>query len=1169
MTFARLSIERKLTLIIVLTTAAALGLASSVLIVRHAHLARVKMIRDLETVAGIIGNNSQAALSFADASDAADVLASLRDMSAIRAACLYQPDGRILAEYRAPPLPATFAFPPPGAAGFQMAGDELLLFRQVLQDGNAVGTLYLNADLAPMRQTVARQILWAAVMTLASILLASLLASRLQRGIIGQIDRVVKMADAIAEGDLPPRLPVTTGDEIGALQNSFNQMVDTARDIVRQAQTLARGDYSITIRPRSGKDELSMALIQMTEALKSYHEQSEKLNWIKTGLSEVNDRMRGEQELPALLNNILSSLAGYLDGQVGALYLASGESRLRLAAGFALAADAAGKEYPVGEGVVGQAALERRLFVLSELPREELMIHSGLSQIRPAAIAVVPLVREREVVGVLALGKTSPFQPDQLELLKLGGESIAIAIHTAQARARLNELLNETQRQSQILKEQQAVLHKANADLEEHNVLLEKQKQEIHRKNTELEEARLDLERKAREIEQASQYKSDFLANVSHELRTPLNSLLILSRLLGENKEGNLTPKQIEFARTINKSGSDLLTLINDILDLSKVEAGKLEIAIDDVNLGETVSSLEGIFRPIADQKHLTFEIARDDGAPQRLRTDAHRLAQILRNLLSNAFKFTHQGSVGLRIVKAQAEEWPGGAPAVAFTVRDSGIGIPKEKQSVIFNAFEQADGTTSREYGGTGLGLAISRELARRLGGDITVTSEPGRGSAFTLYLPSAAAALPAPPAAVPPASAAQPARAMEDDRVRIRPGDRVLLVVEDDPRFAGIVMDFARARGFVCLAAANGQEGLRLADELQPSGIILDVMLPVLDGHEVLRRLKESPRTRHIPVHVISALDQDQQMMREGAVGFLTKPVSPAQLESALARIERILSRTRKTLLVVEDDEAEARSIANPIDHDRVRVEISHTGARALELLAREPFDCIVVDLGLGDMSGFTLLERIVQDKNGRYAPIIVHTGKDLTREEEGRLRRYAESVIIKGEHSPERLLEKVTLFLHVPPAGAAAAPAPEPGAASPAPTAARGAGGSLKNRRVLIVDDDMRNAYSLSAVLDQEGVVSDVAVDGRKALAKLAAQPDVDAILMDMTMPVMDGYEAIREIRKMERFRGTPIVALTARAMTGDREKCLAAGATDYLPKPLDVDRLLGKLQDLLER
>ncbi len=1160
---ANLSIKRKLTLIIVLTTACALGLASSILITRSARLARAQMIEDLGTVADIIGNNSQAALSFQDATDAAGVLAALHNKPIIQAACLYQPDGHILADYRGPLLAPAFRFPPLEAVGHRIQATELEMFRPVVQDQDTVGYVYLNADLSPMQRATRRYILWALLITLTSMLLANLLAHRLQRGLISQINEVVRMADTIAEGDLPPRLAVTTGDEIGALKRSFNQMADTAREMVRQAQTLAQGDYSILVRPRSPKDALGEALIKMTQALKAYHEQSEKLNWIKTNLSELNDRMRGEQELPVLLERILSSLAISLEAQVGALYLATPDGHLRLSGGFALAEDRAGQVFAPGEGVIGQVAHERRPLLLRGLQHPDLVIHAGLARIQPASLAVIPLVREQEVIGVLELGKIAAFTEDQMELLNLGGASIAIAIHSAQARARLKELLDQTRRQSQILQEQQAVLHRANAELEERNVLLEKQKQEIHRQNTELESARLDLERKARELEVASQYKSDFLANVSHELRTPLNSLLILSRLLADNKGGNLTPKQVDFARTINKSGSDLLTLINDILDLSKVEAGKLEITREDTRLAEVVANLESIFRPLAEQKRLSFTSTMEAGLPATLCTDSHRLAQILRNLLSNAFKFTHQGSVTLRVFKAARGPGAGQDGTVGFAVHDSGIGIPKEKQALIFNAFQQADGTTSREYGGTGLGLAISRELAVRLGGDIVLDSEPGQGSTFTLYLPLAAQ-VPSSPAPPPPAPTRMVTPALPDDRAQVTPGQRSLLVIEDDPAFASIVMEFARARGFACLAASNGEDGLRLAEQFEPSGIILDIMLPGLEGREVLHRLKSSTCTRHIPVQLISALDRDAHLIRQGAIGFLTKPVTQEQMESALARIEGIIANPQKTLLVVEDDETEARGITRLLNGPRIRVRISPTGQDALQVLEQEHVDGIVLDLNLAERSGWTLLERIVEHKKDRFMPVIVHTSRALNREEESRLRTLAECVIIKGEHSPDLLREKALLYLHVP-----AAPAP----ASPTP-AAKGTGsalvsrGTLKGRRVLIVDDDMRNAYSLCAILEQEGLQYELASDGRKALAKLAVQPEVDAILMDIMMPGMDGYEATREIRNMKGFQQLPIIALTAKAMAGDREKCLAAGATDYLPKPVDVDRLLNLLQELIK-
>ncbi|MBU0678851.1 MAG: GAF domain-containing protein, partial [Verrucomicrobia bacterium] len=738
MKFKDLSIERKLTLIITVSTALALVIASSILITRSAHTAYEQMIEDLATLADIIGNTSKAALSFRDATDAEDILGSLRGKSTITAACLYDANNRIFAIYSNQNVNRAFEPPLPQQDGYRIDKGRIIMFRQVRQNEEILGTLYLEAQLLPLQEAIRRNILQAILITIGSILLASLLASRLQHLILRQINRVVQMANAIARGELPEHLPVGSNDEIGELQQSFNQMIDTTRDVVRQTQTLAHGDYSITIEPRSENDELSLALIKMTEALKAFHEESRKQNWIKTGLGELYDRMRGEQKLEDLLNNILSSLAEYLDVQVGALFLADEEKNLQVAAGYAYSRERhADRVFQFGEGLVGQAAKEKKLISAKDETGTHFVIKSGLVDTMPRHVVVLPLIREDEVIGVLELGTSGDFNRNDLELLELAGGAIAIAIYSAQSRMRLNALLERTQEQSEKLREQQRALQKTNEELEERTDLLEQQKQEIHRSNHDLETARMDLERKARELATASQYKSEFLANMSHELRTPLNSLLILSRLLIENREGNLTDKQIEFAKTINKSGADLLSLINDILDLSKVEAGKLDFFVDTVAVTDICASMQGMFHHVAEERGVDFHVVIEDEAPRSIRTDPQRVSQILRNLLSNAFKFTPQGAVSLRVHVPSPTEFPGAEGSIAFAVVDSGIGIAADKQEDIFHAFQQADGTTSREYGGTGLGLSISRELAVRLGGNIGLESSEGSGSTFTLYLP------------------------------------------------------------------------------------------------------------------------------------------------------------------------------------------------------------------------------------------------------------------------------------------------------------------------------------------------------------------------------------------------------------------------------------------------
>ncbi len=1144
------SIRSQFTLTIAFTAALAIGAASAVMIARSAWQARAQLIEDLDTLAAVIGNNSSAALSFNDATDAAEVLSSLRDKSIVRMAALYTEDGSVLNIYRrADVADALSERPQPGPA-HRADGDVLHLHRPVMIDGKPIGAVYLNADLHPLRAATIRQIAWASLTAIAAILLAIYMAARLQRGMLGQIEQLVRMAHGIAEGNLPPRIAgFSEMQEIAALQHSFNLMVDTSRRIVRQAQSLARGDYAIDITVRSDQDELSHALIKMTESLKAYHEESENRNWIKTRLSELNDRMRGDPELHALLEQVLSSVALAVEASRAAVYLVAPDRSLTPAAGFALPPEASGRSYAWGQGLIGQAAAESRPIWIQTDDTREFTIDAGLCHARPAEIAAIPLLREQQVVAVLALARATPFRPMHREYLQLAAPAIAIAIYSAQARARLNELLEETRRQSRALQEQQAALHRTNLELEERTVLLEKQKQEIHRQNVELEAARLDLERKARELEQASRYKSEFIANVSHELRTPLNSLLILSQLLAENKERTLTPKQVEFARTIHRSGSSLLAIINDILDLSKVEAGHLNISDEPCNLAALLSELEATMRPMIDPEQVDLTCVQEPGTPERIQTDPHRLAQILRNLLSNAIKFTPSGRIELRVRAVPADPHSDAPPMLAFAVRDTGIGIPADQQHAIFEAFRQADGSTSRKFGGTGLGLTISRELARRMGGDIDLESEPGKGSTFTLHIPLRLPSQEEAP--VPPISSAV-------EHVRAEPasrhsGSRSILLIGADDALAAQIGQTADAQGYALVRASTGEDGIRRARLDAFDGILMEVTLSDMTGQELLHRLKLSNATRHIPVQVIGLSEADPEFMREGAVGFLKQPISTDAIEAALRRFAQIADRPVKELLLIEDDIDTARAISNLINDPRVRVHMTPSGHRAIELLDEQPFDCIVADLGLADMSGADLLHCIALHQNGQYTPIIVHTGQTLTREQEARLREFAGSIIIKGEHAPARLLEKIRLFLHLPPLDGARRPEAEP-TTHPLDREA------LRGRRILLVEDDMRSAYSLSAALESAGARVNVFADATRALEALNAGELPDVLLIDVQLPGMNGFELLTQIRAKSTFDRVPIWMLSAHAGPDERARCLDAGARDLLQKPIEVNRLI---------
>jgi len=919
--------------------------------------------------------------------------------------------------------------------------------------------------------------------------------------------------------------------------------------------------------------------------------------WQIAGLAQLNDRMRGEQDIPTLANNVIQHLCEYLNAQVGTLYLLE-DDVLKLVGTYAYShTRTPPPRLDLGESLVGQAALEKKPLRLTNVP-PDYFISSSLGQITPRNIFVVPFTYEDHTIGVIELGTLTDFSPDQSSFLNKAMENVAVAFVTAQARARVNDLLAQTQRQAEELQAQEEELRAANeqleaktkslqasevrlrtanAELEEKAAALQEQRALLDRQNRELKIAQLELQRKAEELALASKYKSEFLSNMSHELRTPLNSILILASMLAKNEHGNLTPDQIEAAQIIYAGGTDLLNLINDILDLSKVEAGRMEFRLAPMPVQRLIDVMRAQFTPLAEKKHLDFQITLADDAPTTIVTDQQRLEQIIKNLLSNAIKFTDEGFVRLSIYRPGPDvdlSQSGLDPArvIAFSVADSGIGMSPEQQKIVFEAFRQADGSISRQYGGTGLGLTISRELATRLGGQITLVSELGKGSTFTLYLPIEAQ-LPGephttnqpPPAArltsTPIIAASPPAQALPDDRDAIQMGDRILLIIEDDPAFAKIVYDYAHKKSWRCLLAADGETGLQLVNQYKPHAIVLDINLPGMSGWEVLDTLKTDSDTRHIPVHIISVSDQDLTAYKRGAMGFLSKPVSPQDLERAFQNIEEFIARKIKSLLLVEDDENLRKSIIKLLEGSDVSIRETGLGQTALDLLVAQHFDCMILDLNLPDMSGFELLSRLDADDRIPKCPVIVYTGKALSEEENRQLLQYADSVIVKGVKSPERLLDETALFLH-----RVVADMPEDKQRTIRRLHDREA--ALSGKHILIVDDDARNAFALSRLLADKGLQVHIAPNGPKALEILNKTP-IDLVLMDIMLPDMDGYEVTRRIRAQARFHQLPILALTAKAMKGDREKCIAAGANDYLPKPVDADRLFSMLRVWLSK
>jgi CheY-like chemotaxis protein len=918
--------------------------------------------------------------------------------------------------------------------------------------------------------------------------------------------------------------------------------------------------------------------------------------WLQAGQVGLSEAMMGDKSVEQLADSILAYLARYLGVQAGALFNSEADHYVR-AATLGVPADAIiPARFGPKEGLLGQVAAEGRPTVIRDVPKGYLTIGSALGQDTPKHLVIVPAHADDVVNAVIELGFLHAIDDGILDLLDQTAAAIGIALRSARFRTQLQDALQETQRQSEELQVQSEELRVSNEELEEQGralkesqVRLEQQQVELEQTNSQLEEQaqtletqRDDLERtgaavelKARELEQASQYKTDFLANMSHELRTPLNSLLILSKLLGDNPEGNLSDDQVKFARTIQSSGNDLLTLINDILDLSKIEAGHLQIQPASVPLQRLAADIRQIFQPVADEHKLAFEISLPDEGPTAVETDRQRLEQILKNLLSNAFKFTERGSVRLAIA-------PAGADRLAFTVIDTGIGVSAEQQASIFDAFRQADGTISRKYGGTGLGLSISRELARLLGGAITLESQPGKGSSFTVTIPLSydpaqvpprdpRASLPSEPIAEAPSAAPKPKRAravrpLQDDRDTLTDARRLLLVVEDDDSFAAIVRDLSHEMGFQCIVAGSAEEALSLAKEHKPSAVVLDVGLPDQSGLTVLDRLKRDNLTRHIPIHVISGSDHSQTAMSLGAVGHLLKPVKREDLAGVLQGLEFKLTNTSRRVLIVEDDEVQRDAVGKLLASADVETLGVGTAAECLEALQRQTFDCMVLDLSLPDASGFSLLETLSGGDHA-FPPVIVYTGHDLSADDEQRLRRYSNSIIIKGAKSPERLLDEVSLFLHQ-------VVAELPPEQQKMIQQARNRDAVLEGRRILIVEDDVRNVYSLTSVLEPRGAVVQIARNGQEAIDAVAASAQdpshtIDLVLMDVMMPVMDGLVATRQIRSDPHWAKLPIVMLTAKAMPDDQERCLEAGANDYMAKPIDVDKLLSLVRVWMPR
>jgi HAMP domain-containing protein/CheY-like chemotaxis protein/signal transduction histidine kinase len=1052
-----------------------------------------------------------------------------------------------------------------------------------------------------------------------------------------QVRGIVKVVTAVADGDLKQNLTVRSKGEVAALAETINNMTDTLATFADQVTTVARevgvegrlggqanvpgaagtwkdltgnvnllaanlttqvraiaevatavtkGDLtrSIQVEARGEVAELKDNINTMIGNLRLTTERNTEQDWLKTNLAKFTNMLQGQRDLETVGRLLLTELAPLVNAQLGVIYRMSDEEKpaLRLLAAYAHDSQ---QQYPpeiaVGHGLIGQSAQDKKRLLVTELPIDALQIGSALFRIVPRNVIVLPVLFENSVKAVIELASIAPFTTLQTTFLEQLTANIGIVLNSIGATMQTEGLLKQSQQLAGELQSQQTELQQTNDQLGQKAQQLAERNVEVERKNQEIEQARGALEEKASELALTSKYKSEFLANMSHELRTPLNSILILGQQLSENADGNLTSKQVEFARTIHGAGTDLLNLISDILDLSKIESGTVSVDAEEIFFTNVVETVARPFRHEAETRKLSFDVEISPDLGRSIVTDSKRLQQVLKNLLSNAFKFTERGYVQLK-VRPAFEGWNLDHPVlrqapevVAFEVTDTGIGILPEKQKLIFEAFQQADASTSRRYGGTGLGLAISRELANLLGGEIHLRSVPGSGSAFTLYLPvkyvdpvghsrpltpSQREALKSTLASV--ALTESISETVADDRLEIHPGDAILLIVEDDPNYARITADIARERGFKVIVTMRGADALDLAKQYQPTAVSLDIFLPDMLGWTVLSELKQDPLTRHIPVHIMT-LDEDRQHgLSRGAFSFVTKPTTPTELGRLLDRVKEYAAPRRRSLLIVEDDPAEQLSIMELLAHDDIEIVSATTGEEALSAMRARSFDCVVLDLRLPDMSGFDVLEQIGKEGDLQTVPVVVFTGRELSAEEDAQLHKMARSIVVMGVESPERLLDETALFMH-------RVTAQLPPEKQRMLERLSRSDEDLVGRTVLLVDDDARNIFALSSLLERRGMKVLTATTGAEAIRLVQSTPDLAIALIDIMMPEMDGYQTIKEIRSRPGLRRLPIISLTAKAMKGDREKCLEAGASDYLAKPVNTEQLFSALRMWLHR
>jgi signal transduction histidine kinase/CheY-like chemotaxis protein/CHASE3 domain sensor protein len=990
-------------------------------------------------------------------------------------------------------------------------------------------------------------------------------------------------------------------NEIGKLNKELitkDQQIAARIDAIEQiANRISTGDYATraTDEEKDSLGSLAGSLNKMARSLERSFADLTNKEWMQKGSAELNDAMAGEKSIPDLSSDIATFLSQYTESNVGAIYLTEGKV-LSLKGGYSLLKNS-GKEVELGQGLVGQCAREGKPIELQNIEDTEFTITFSAGEIKPSHIYVFPVYFERRLIAVIELGSRHPFTGLHKEFFSRVSESIGVGLHACLSRVQLQELLEETQSQAEELQAQHGELESLNTELEvqAHKLQaseeeLKVQQEELIETNQELEERsrlleeknhlivvrNLDVQKKAEELAQNAKYKSEFLANMSHELRTPLNSILLLSRLLTENSEKNLKDEQVEYARVILNSGNGLLQLIDEILDLSRIESGKMQLDFEQVLLADVANSMRSLFEPLAKEKNVALNIDLASDLPVSIETDRMRLEQILKNLISNALKFTNKGFINLSIRFPRNNR-----SSIEFSVKDSGIGIPAEKQELVFEAFQQADGSTQRKYGGTGLGLSISRQLVQLLGGQISLKSKLGEGSEFIATIPvikedilsaenanviksnSSILLDPAEPAIEVPENntyiLSKAPDAVPDDRNEVREGDKVILIIEDDTIFANRLLDYARKKGYKGIVSVRGDEGIELAKLFKPLGILLDIQLPVKSGWDVMDEIKKDIYTRHIPVHIISSYEMKKESLSKGAVDFVYKPLAFDKMDDVFKKIENVVKGESQKVLIVEDNPKHAQALAYFLSTHDINASISPSIDESVQALNKREIDCVILDMGIPDMKAYETLDTVKKNAGLEEIPVLIFTGKSLSRTEEIKIKEYADSIVMKTAHSYQRILDEVSLFLHL---------VEENNKSGKQSNGNSRSSGTLSevlaNKKILIADDDVRNIYSLTRILEKHKMQVISATDGKEALQALEKNPDTHIVLMDIMMPEMDGFEAIAGIRRQKKWKNLPVIAVTAKAMTGDREKCIRAGASDYISKPVDIDQLISLLR-----